>query len=132
MALTSVTLRYNSNAFAPQPGGDLTTAMYEVTVDAGGNAYPAGGEPIDFSAEFAEAHSVVITPSFDPAGAGNPDASGAMLPAFERDTANTGRIRFFQSGESANNNFVELLVAAYPNAMQFSILVHGRPITDSF
>lgn len=106
-------------------------AIYDIAVDAGPNAYPAGGEPVDFSAQFAEAHAVLPTTAFNPAGAGNADVDGAMVVGFERDTVNTGRLRFFQ-GPDLNANLPELVAGAYPNAMQFSIFVAGRPITDSF
>lgn len=129
----SATLRYNSNDFVPQPGGDLIVIILDVIVVAGGNTYPLGGEPINFNAQLAEAHIVVPTLAFnDQAGSGGVDVDGALVVGFERDTVNTGRFRFYQGPAGAIANLPELANAAYGSPFQFSILVHGRPITDSF
>ncbi len=128
-----VTLRYDANAFEPKPAGDLMVAIFDVIVAADPNTYPLGGEPIDFSLQFAEAHIVVPTLAFnDQAGAGGVDVDGAMVVGFERDTVNTGRFRFYQGPAGAIANLPELANAVYATPFQFSILVHGRPITDSF
>jgi hypothetical protein len=134
MALTSITLRFNSNANVPTPSpGDVIHAIYDVFVDtAGGNAYPAGGEPISFAAQFFEVHSVAGDPAIAAPVLGAADAVGAMIPKFQRDAGaagfNAGFVRFYQG---AVGNLTELAVAPYPNVLNFTLLVHGRPITDA-
>jgi hypothetical protein len=135
MALTTITLRFNSNVFMPTPSpGDVIHVIYDVSVDADPNAYPAGGEPIDFSNEFAEVHSVIGDLALAPPAVGQADGVGAMVPVFQRAAApndvNQGTIRFYQGG-GAGANLAELTVGAYPNTLVFALMVHGRPITDA-
>jgi hypothetical protein len=133
MSLTSFTVRANQNDQARGAIGDLTITIYDVEITtAGANAYPAGGEPLDLSGEFAEVHSVNPVGAINPAGAGAADATGAMLPVFERAAGsdNTGFLRLSRSG-GVGANLAELAAGAYPNNMQFSILVVGRPSTDA-
>jgi len=58
-----------------------------------------------------------------------------MVPVFQRAAAaplNTGFIRFYQGDAGApQSNLGELAVAAYPNALAFTLTVHGRPNTDA-
>lgn len=137
MAITTFTLRYNANAFAPPPSGDLTTAVYDVVITAAANTYPSGGESVDFSTEFAEVHSVVGTPALEPPTVGAADNTGVMVPVFQRATGaagdNQGTVRLYQADGGALGlaNLAELTVGAYPNNLQFTLVVHGRPITDA-
>lgn len=136
MAITSFILRYNSNDFEPKPAGDLIEVIYDVVIEAGENTYPAGGEPVDFSGEFAEVHSVVADLGIAAPTFGQADAVGAMIPVFQRDPdaslgLNTGAIRLYR-GPDAVANLPELPAGEYPNDVGFILTVHGRPITDSF
>lgn len=136
MAITTRTVRFNSNLFVPTPSpGDVVHVIYEVSIDAGGNTYPAGGEPIDFSAEFSEVHSVLAEAAIATPADGQADAVGAMVVRFQRVAAapaNTGVLRFYQGdGSDPQSNLGELAVGAYPNALNFALTVHGRPITDA-
>lgn len=137
MAFTSFALRYNTNSVLPSPvAGDLAIAIYDITIDGNAESYPAGGEPIDFSNEFVEVHSVAGPPMFVPAGAAQP-TTGALLPGFERAAGNpglnTGFLRFFVTGNGAGAVLDELAAAAYPGALvfQLALTVFGRPITAS-
>jgi len=137
MAIT-LTRRYVANDFKPAPAGDLAVTVYDVAIAAGGNAYPQGGEPIDFSAEFAEVHSVDPGVGLSAPAEGAADQIGAIIPAFIRAVAataslNTGFLRFYQANGAAAGlaNLQELAIAAYPNPINFSITVHGRPSTDA-
>lgn len=132
MALTTFTLAFNSNAFAPSPSpGDVIHAIYAVTVStAGGNAYPAGGEVVDFSGEFAEVHSALPSLVLSDPGVGQADVIGAMVAAVQLINPAAGVLRFYQGG-GAGANLAELTVGAYPNFLRLTITCHGRPITDA-
>ncbi len=136
MAITTFTLRYNSNAFAPRPAGDLTVAIYDVVITAAANNYPAGGEPVDFSGEFAEVHSIDSGLGLSAPVVGVADAVGAVASAFQRAVGapglNTGAMRLYQADGAAVGlaNLAELAVGAYPNDVTFTLTVHGRPSTS--
>ena len=50
MALSTITVRYNTNTTLPSPNaGDLPIVVADIAIDpADGNTYPVGGEPLDF------------------------------------------------------------------------------------
>lgn len=128
-----LTVRYNQNTRQRDLLGDLTTTIYEVAIAIDPNTYPLGGEPIDFSLQYNEVHSVSAELAIDPAGAGAA-TTGAFGVVFERAAGaggvNTGFLRIFQSAGAAAP-LVELAAAVYAQAMQFVLVVHGRPATDA-
>lgn len=125
-----VTLRYDQNTRERDQLGDLTTAVYDVMVAANPNAYPQGGEPISFVAQFNAVHSVICDPMFEPPVEGAADAVGAMIAKFQRAAAtqNTGFLRFYIG---AVGNLAEHAVGVYATTFSFVITVHGRPATDA-
>jgi hypothetical protein len=135
MAITTFVLRFNSNANMPTPSpGDIIHCIYDMTIVAAANTYPAGGEPIDFSTEFAEVHSVVADLAVSAPVLGQADAVGGQIPVFQRAAGapglNTGFIRFYR-GPTGVGNLPEVPVAAYANDLGWILTVHGRAITDS-
>ncbi len=130
MPFTTKVLRYNSNTRQLEAAGDLIIAIFDLTIDfSGPNNYPAGGEPIDFSTEFKEVHSVI------PSVIGGTSDNVAMIAFFERDAdpvvgLTAGKILFYQSADGINL-FPELLAAQYPANFAFSITVFGRPSSDA-
>jgi len=128
------TVRYNSNTKVPRPAGDLATVVYDVTVAAGPNAYPLGGEPVSFAAEFREVQSVVASPLIDNAAAGMATA-GALAAVFQRAAGapgvNTGVVRIFVTGAALQANLAELAAGVYATALIGTLTVVGRPFTDA-
>lgn len=135
MALSTVAVAYNQNAFERDQLGDLVTVIYDVTVDSGGgNTYTTGGDPIttDLSDLFREIVAVQPSAVEGPgaAAAGADDADGIMVALYVPDSDNEGRIRFYQGG-GAGANLAELTGGgAYPNDLSFQLVVLGRPATD--
>ncbi|KKL17780.1 hypothetical protein LCGC14_2482140 [marine sediment metagenome] len=119
MALNALIIRFNANVFVPTSvPNTVNHVIYDVTADTGPNAYPAGGEPIDFSNEFAEVFSVVPDLALEPPTIGQADAVGAMVPVFQGAAGaagnNTGFIRLYiiDADGGGPANLAELAVAA--------------------
>jgi hypothetical protein len=148
MSLT-LSVRYDTKTrvVSPPGPGDMPFVVIDVTIDpAGGNAYPVGGEPLDFGstavapfgfALFREVHAVIATPPQVPFASGVADTDGIIVPAFTRDTVTTGRLRFYQSGGAGLNlaepaapiPYTALFVSGGTAA--FTLLLMGRPLTDA-
>lgn len=118
------------NAREPWPG-PLAVAVYQATATPA-QAYPLGGEPVDFSAQFRQIFAVIVSAPFNPPGPGIADAVGAWQAVFEDipGSENAGLIRFYRSG-GAGANFPELPVGAYPNGFRITITVYGVPATNA-
>lgn len=141
-------LRYDSKTRVPSPPGpgDMPLAVIDVTISlAGGNAYPAGGEPLDFGpagaaptgiALFRELHAIIPTALFGPVAGPGVDPDGALVAGFDRDTVTTGRLRLYRS-RGALGNLIEIVgatayTALFPggNTPAFQLMLFGRPLTN--
>lgn len=130
MALTTITRRFISNQnkrAAPGGDGDLVTAIYDIDVATGPNAYPAGGEPIDFTADFREVHAVSLGRT-GASGLGPWDAR-LRMPVFERTGNAVGDILIFVGPGNAAG-FPQHAAGVYASDFAFSLIVVGRPASD--
>ena len=142
MSLGTPTIIYNSNTLVPSPVPNTAAlVVLRIPVVAAGNSYPAGGEPIELGVTAATAalrlfqeifsFAIELAADFVTAGVGA-DAIGAMAPVYQPSALNatSGAIRFYQGG-GAGANLAELVVGQYPNNLQFTATIIGRPITDA-
>jgi len=130
MALTTIPRRFASNDFKRTIAGDgdIVFAIYDIDVDNDPNAYPAGGEPITFVADFQEVHGVSLC-GFG-VGAGGPWNNQLYMPVFQRNAVNAGLILMF-IGPGGAAGFPQHAVGVYATNFRFSLFVYGRPISDA-
>ncbi|KKN50633.1 hypothetical protein LCGC14_0630600 [marine sediment metagenome] len=143
MALSTITVRYNTNTTLPSPNaGDLPIVVADIAIDpADGNTYPVGGEPLDFGIAglnlFREVHACIPTLLEQPTPGVGGTTSLSVL--WERDTApagiNSGHLRFYQA-PGVLAPLIELVGGTlystlFSDLAFLTVLVVGRPFTDA-
>ena len=122
----ALTTRFNSNTAVRDRVGDVIQVVYDIDVTG---SYPDGGETISFATEFREVHSV-SEGGVGPWVGGNPWNDLIYIPRFVRSALNAGFLRFYV-GAAAGAQFAQAAVAAYGSDFRVTLLVIGRPATDS-
>lgn len=126
MAFT-VTKIYDSNQHAPRDAGEPAIAVYDV-IGLAADAYPAGGEPIDLTADFREIYNVSMG-LFGALVGGNPWPEELLVGAWNRTNLATGTLYWYVQ-DGAAGPLVELAAGNYPFDFRARITVIGKPVTD--
>jgi hypothetical protein len=145
----ALTLRYDtkSRVRTPPGPGDMPFAVVDVSIDSdqGTNAYPLGGEPLDFGPTattptgirlFQELHALIAMPPLVPAP-GAQDDNGIFVPAFERQSLTGGVLRFYVIGPELDASMSEVVGDSTYDAYfgdgtaLFTLFLAGRPLSDA-
>ncbi len=121
MAIAIISRDFESNSWVPSPVPN-ESALVVYTIEGSGT-YLAGGDPIDFSAEFKAVYGGWA--------AGSSSGVLAMIPFLNLDTVNSGTIRWWVTGAAAGAVFAELAAGAYPLTLGLRFAVFGRPVTHA-